>query len=86
VSFQSEPTSSGNTLLKALVVVTIALLAFWAANGGYDSIDVPGYVPPSTTTTTFVVDTSSTTIPFPTTTTLPSVTPTTIPFGTTLAG
>jgi hypothetical protein len=86
VSFENEPTSSGNNLLKGLVVVTIGLLAFWAVTGGYESIVVPGYVPPSTTTTTLVVDTSSTTIRFPTTTTLPPVTPTTVPLGTTVAG
>jgi len=38
VTYQGQSASSTNTVLKVLVVVTIILVAYWAATGGLDQI------------------------------------------------
>jgi hypothetical protein len=50
VTYQGDPTRSGSSVLKALVVIAIVLVAYWASTGGFDSIDVPGINPVVTTT------------------------------------
>lgn len=52
VTFQGESTRSGSNVLKTLVVITIVLVAYWAASGGLDRIEVPSTTPTSSTTTT----------------------------------
>lgn len=52
MTFQGEPDRSGSNLLKTLVVITIILVAYWAANGGLDQIEVPSPPPTSSTTST----------------------------------
>lgn len=52
MTFQGEPDRRGSSVLKALVVITIFLVAYWAATGGLDRIEVPSPTPTSSTTTT----------------------------------
>jgi hypothetical protein len=54
VTYQGDTTKTGNRVLKALVVLAIVFIAWWAARGGYDQ--VPTITPTSTT------DSTSTTI------------------------
>lgn len=40
MTFQGQPVGSGSRVLRALIVITIALVAYWAATGGLDQIPV----------------------------------------------
>lgn len=51
MTFQGEPDRTGSNLLKTLVVITIFLVAYWAATGGLDQIEVPSPASTSTSTT-----------------------------------
>jgi hypothetical protein len=52
VTYQGQPASSTNNVLKVLVAVTIIWVAYWAGTGGLDEITTPQPVS-STTTTVF---------------------------------
>jgi hypothetical protein len=72
MTFQGEPSRGVNYVLRALVVITIVIVAFWATDLWLGDI-------PITSTTTSVFPSDSTTTPT-------SLTPpTTIPIGTTIA-
>lgn len=40
VTYQGEPAGSGAFVMRVLVIITIALIAYWAATGGLDEIQV----------------------------------------------
>lgn len=40
MTYTGNPTRATNRVLIALVVVTIAIVAYWAMNGGLDEIQV----------------------------------------------
>ncbi len=40
MTYEGEPSRRSNRVLQALVVVTIALVAFWAVTGGLEQIQV----------------------------------------------
>lgn len=69
MTFSGEPGSTGNSVLKAMVVIAIVFVAFWAIRGGYQSVDVPVTTTTSSTTTTSTSTTTTSTST--TTTTLP---------------
>jgi hypothetical protein len=71
MTFQGDPTRNGNSVLKALVVAAIAIVAYWSSTGGFEAIDVPGTVP---TVTTTLVGSSTTSAPATTTTMAPTTT------------
>ena len=82
VTYQGDPTRSGSSVLKALVVITIVLVAYWASTGGFDSIVVPGTIPVVTSTvaessTIATLETTTTTLG-PTTTSAPASGTTTV--------
>ena len=41
MTYEGRPEEKGNRFLKILVVVVIAWVAYWAANGGIDQIPLP---------------------------------------------
>lgn len=41
MTYRGQPAGSGSRVLQALIVITIALVAYWAATGGLDEIPVP---------------------------------------------
>lgn len=41
MTYRGQPVGSGSRVLRALVVITIALVAYWAATGGLDEIPAP---------------------------------------------
>lgn len=47
MTFQGDQVKASNSVLKALVVTAILLIAWWAARGGYESI--PAQEPTATT-------------------------------------
>lgn len=49
MTYQGEPAGSGALVMRALVMITIALVAYWATTGGLDEIQV---VEPSVVNTT----------------------------------
>ncbi len=77
----SESTRGSNTVLKTLVVLTIVLVAYWSANGGWGAIETGS-------TTTVVVDTTDGPVGTATTTTSTSTSTSTTTFapGTTAGG
>jgi hypothetical protein len=40
VTYEGNPARRGNQVMKVLVIITIALVAYWAVNGGLDEITV----------------------------------------------
>lgn len=38
MTYQGSPAGSGSRVMKILVVITIAMVAYWAATGGLDEI------------------------------------------------
>lgn len=40
MTYRGEPAGSGALVMRALVIITIALVAYWAATGGLDEIQV----------------------------------------------
>lgn len=40
MTYQGQPVGSSAQVLRALIIITIALVAYWAANGGLDQIPV----------------------------------------------
>ena len=51
MTYQGQPSSSTNTILKVLVVILIVWVAYWAATGGFDQIAITSPTPAETTTT-----------------------------------
>ena len=51
MTYQGQPSSSTNTILKVLVVILIIWVAYWASTGGLDQITTTGSTPAETTTT-----------------------------------
>ncbi len=50
MTYQGQPASSTNNVLKVLVVVTIIWVAYWAGTGGLDEIATSQPASPTTTT------------------------------------
>lgn len=50
MTYQGQPSTSTNTVLKVLVVIAIIWVAYWAATGGIDRI-ATNQTSPATTTT-----------------------------------
>lgn len=73
MTFSGDPVKTGNTVLKAVVVLAIFFAAYWAVRGGYDEVVTPVTTTTSTTstTTTSTTTTSTTTTSTTTTTTIP---------------
>ena len=40
MTYRGQPVGSSAQVLRALIIVTIALVAYWAVNGGLDQIPV----------------------------------------------
>lgn len=40
LTYRGQPAGSGARVLRALIVLTIALVAYWASTGGLDQIPV----------------------------------------------
>lgn len=40
MTYQGQPVGSSAQVLRALIVITIALVAYWAATGGLDQIPI----------------------------------------------
>lgn len=40
MTYQGQPVGSGSRVLRALIVITIALVAYWASTGGLDEIPI----------------------------------------------
>lgn len=50
MTYEGQPTRAGSNIIKALVVITIAWVAYWAASGGLDEIAIPEPAPVTSTT------------------------------------
>ncbi len=40
MTYETQPSRGGNAVLKILVAGTVVLVAYWAATGGFDRIEV----------------------------------------------
>lgn len=51
LTYDGQPTRTGSNILRFLVIVTIAWVAYWAATGGLDEIPIVETAPATTSTT-----------------------------------
>jgi hypothetical protein len=51
VTYNGQASRVSNNVMKALVILTIAWVAYWAATGGLDQIAIPETAASSTSTT-----------------------------------
>ena len=51
MTYQGQPSTSTNTVLKVLVAGLIIWVAYWAATGGLDEIAIPAPAEPTTSST-----------------------------------
>lgn len=50
MTYDGQPTRAATNLMKALVIITIIWVAYWAATGGLDRIVVSGAATTTSTT------------------------------------
>jgi len=51
VTYDGQPTRTGNNILRVLVIVTITWVTWWAVTGGLDQIPIAESSPKVTSTT-----------------------------------